>query len=107
MQHSKGNVPQFTMKPHPVVSMVLFLVLTIGLLLALSFFSKEDGAGVYRQKGILVLVLTVLISVCLTIVATAKIWFTHLWKKNSTHSRHKQHTRHHPAVKERNFRNRR
>ena len=106
MRHSKGNVPQFTLRPHPMISMAIILVLIVGLLTALSFISMDDGAGVQRQKGILVLVLTVVISVCLTIVATAKLWFSHLWKKNSAHARHKQHTQHHPSVKDRNFRKR-
>lgn len=107
MRHSKGNVPQFTLRPHPGVSLALILILLVGLLTILSFFSKEDGTGVYRQKGILVLVLTAVISICLTIVATAKMWFTHLWKRNSSHSRHKKHTQHHPATKDREFRKRR
>lgn len=84
--------------------MVLILVLIVGLLGALSLFSMEDGSGVYRQKGILTLTITLLVTICLAIVATAKMWFTHLWKKNSSHARHKQHTHHHPAVKEREFR---
>ena len=71
------------------------------LLLAMSFFSKEDGTGVYRQKGTFTVILTAIISICLTIIATAKLWFTHLWKKNSTHDRHKRHTANHPVVKER------
>ena len=40
----------------------------------------------------------------LAIVATAKMWFAHLWKKNSTHARHKHHTQYHPSVREREFR---
>ncbi len=107
MSPTKGKVPHFTLRPHPVVTMVLILVLVVGLLTTLSFISTDDGSGVQRQKGVLVLVLTLVISVCLTIVATAKLWFTHLWKRNSTHARHKQHSQFHPAVKEREFRNRR
>lgn len=87
--------------------MVLILVLVIGLLGALSLFSRDEGSGEYRQKGILVLTLTALITTCLTIVATSKLWFTHLWKKNSTHARHKQHTQNHPVVRNREFRKRR
>lgn len=86
--------------------MVLILVLIVGLLGALSLFSMEDGTGVYRQKGILTLIVTLIITICLTMVATAKMWFSHLWKKNSTHARHKQHTRYHPAVREQEFRKR-
>jgi len=107
MSPTKGKVPHFTLRPHPVVTMVLILVLVVGMLTTLSFISTDDGSGVQRQKGVLVLVLTLVISVCLTIVATAKLWFTHLWKRNSTHARHKQHSQFHPSVRERNFRNRR
>ncbi len=104
---TKGNVPHFTLRPHPVVLMVLAMVLVVGLLIAMSFFSKEEGTGEFRQKGILTFVFTGIISICLTIVATAKLWFSHLWKKNSTHARHKNHTKYHPAVKEQEFRDRR
>ncbi len=107
MSQAKGNVPHFTLRPHPMVSLALILVLIVGLLTTLSFFSMEDGTGIHRQKGILVLVLTGIISIFLTIVATAKMWFTHLWKRNSAHARHKNHTRYHPAVKEREFRKQR
>jgi uncharacterized membrane protein YozB (DUF420 family) len=106
MNNVRGKVPIFTLRPHPVVSLVLVLVLIVGLLLAMSFYSKEDGTGVYRQKGTFTLILTTILSICLTIVATAKMWFTHLWKKNSTHDRHKQHSKHHPTIQEREFRER-
>jgi hypothetical protein len=104
MHHTKGKVPHFSMRPHPVVSTVLVFVLIIGLLVAMSFFHKEEGTGHYRHYGILALIITGLLSLFLAILATAKMWFPHLWKKNSTHKRHRQHTRNHPAVKEREFR---
>jgi hypothetical protein len=102
-----GKVPHYQLKPHPIVSLVLVLVLITGTLIALSFFSMEDGTGKFKHRGILVLILTALLSICLTIVATAKMWFSHLWKKNSTHARHKKHTKYHPIVKEREFRGQR
>lgn len=92
------------MRPHPVVTVVLVLVLIVGLLSAMSFFYKEDGTGQYHQQAILILFVTGILTICLAILATAKMWFTHLWKKNSTHKRHQQHTRHHPSIKEREFR---
>jgi uncharacterized membrane protein YozB (DUF420 family) len=107
MQNTRGKVPHFTLRPHPVVTMLLIFVLVVGLLSAMSLFSMEEGTGEYKQKGLFILILTGIISICLTIVATAKMWFPHLWKKNSTHARHKQHSRHHPAVKEREFREQR
>ena len=87
--------------------MALILVVVAGLLIAMSFFSMEEGTGVYKQRAILTLVLTAIISICLTIVATAKLWFMHLWKKNSTHARHRKHTEHHPSVREREQRGQR
>ncbi len=86
--------------------MALVLVMIVGLLIAMSFFSMEEGTGRYKQKAVFTLIITSILSICLAIVATAKMWFTHLWKKNSTHARHKNHTRYHPAVKEREFRER-
>lgn len=96
-----GKVPQFSLRPHPVVSMVLVLVLIAGVLVAMSFFSMEEGTGEYRHIGIFILVITAMVSICLAIVATSKMWFPHLWKKNSTHARHKHHTQYHPSMKER------
>jgi hypothetical protein len=43
------------------------------------------------------MIVTALISVGLLIVATSKLWFSHLWKKNSSHKRHSQHSPHHPV----------
>lgn len=103
---ARGKVPHFTLRPHPVVSMVLVLVIIMGLLVAMSFFSMEEGTGEHSQRGVLTLILTTILSILLAIVATAKMWFTHLWKKNSSHERHKKHTRYHPVTKDREFRER-
>ena len=102
----RGKVPHFSMRPHPVVLGALIMTLIVGVLLALSFFAKDEGTGVYRQRGIFTLIITAILSICQVIVATAKFWHTHLWKKNSTHARHKQHTEHHPAMREKEFRQR-
>jgi len=101
------KVPHFTLRPHPMVSLMLILVMIGGLLTAMSFFSMEEGTGEYKQRGIFTLVLTTILGICLSIVATAKMWFPHLWKKNSTHARHKKHTRYHPTIKDREFREQR
>ena len=92
------------MRPHPGVTAALVLVLLVGLLLSMSFFYQEEGTGQYRQSGILTLIITAFLFIFLVFLATAKLWFPHLWKKNSTHDRHKQHTRHHPAMKQRDYR---
>jgi hypothetical protein len=81
------------------------MILIVGFLLAMSFFVKDEGTGIHRQKGILTLIITAVLCICLIIVATAKFWYTHLWKKNSTHDRHKQHTKHHPATRDKHYRN--
>ena len=95
--HSKGKVPHFTLRPNPVVTIVFFLALIIGGLVALSFNSMDEGAGQYRQRAIFTLFITGTFCIGLVIIATSKLWFSHLWKKNSTHARHKQHTHHHPS----------
>lgn len=79
---------------------LLVLILVIGILLALSFFSKEEGTGDYLHKGVVTLVATAIISVLMTILATSKMWYPHLWNKNSTHERHKQHTKYHPSMRQ-------
>jgi hypothetical protein len=104
MQMTRGKVPHFTMRPHPMVTGGLILILVVGLLLALSFFAQEEGTGDFQQKGVLTLIVTAIMCIFLTILATAKFWFPHLWKKNSTHARHKQHSQYHPSVKNREYR---
>ena len=94
------------MRPHPIVAGLLMLVPVSGLLLAMSFFSYEDGTGRYYHRGILTLIVMGIIWIFLLILATSKFWFPHLWKKNSTHARHKQHTQYHPSVRDREYRRR-
>ncbi|VGO11545.1 hypothetical protein PDESU_00089 [Pontiella desulfatans] len=95
------------MRPHPIVTGAMILILIMGFLLAMSFFSQEEGTGDFQRRGVLTLIVTAVLCICLAILATAKFWFKHLWKKNSTHARHKQHTKHHPAMREREFRRQR
>ena len=99
MRPMHGKVPQFSMRPHPVVTGLFFVILVVGLLLSLSFLSQDEGTGTYRQRAMFTMLVTALSCTFLAIVATSKFWFPHLWKKNSTHDRHKQHTHHHPAVR--------
>ena len=87
------------MRPHPAVTGSLIFVLLIGFLVAMSFFAKEDGTGVNMNRATITLIITGILTIFLVILATAKFWFPHLWKKNSTHARHKQHSKYHPAVK--------
>ena len=104
---TRGKVPQFTMRPHPAIVGLLIMVLLIGTLLALSFFVKEEGTGVHRHHGVLTLIITAFISFCLLVLGTAKFWYRHLWKKNSTHDRHKQHTQYHPSMRDKAYRDKR
>lgn len=104
MHNPGGKVPHFTLRPHPLVALALVLVPITGTLIAMSFFAREDGTGQYQQQGIFAIIVTSILTICLIFVATAKLWFLHLWKKNSTHKRHHRHTEHHPAMREREFR---
>jgi hypothetical protein len=81
------------------IGLMVFILIT-GILLALSFFSKEDGTGIYLHRGTFTLVTTAILSILLAILATSKMWYTHLWSKNSSHDRHKQHTKHHPVMQQ-------
>ncbi len=105
MDMSRGKVPHFRMRPHPAAVGAMIMIMIIGVLLALSFFTRDEGTGTYRQKGILVLIITAILTILLAIIATAKFWHPHLWKKNSTHDRHRQHTKYHPAMRDKEFRN--
>ena len=97
---TRGKVPNFSLRPHPLAIGLMVFTLVIGILLALSFFSKEDGTGIYLQRGTFTLVATAVLSVLLAILATSKMWYPHLWTRNSTHDRHKQHTKHPPAMQQ-------
>jgi len=92
------------MRPHPLLTGAIIMTLLVGILLSMSFWSQEDGTGNYKHNAVLILIITSILTFCLVILATSKFWFPHLWKKNSTHDRHKQHTRYHPAVKDREYR---
>ena len=47
----KGNQTlNYRLRPEPTATVLFILVLVSGLLITLSFFSQEDGTGVYHQK---------------------------------------------------------
>ncbi len=104
MHNPGGRVPHFTLRPHPLVTLALVLVPIVGTLIAMSFFAKEIGTGHYRQQGIFTIIVTSFLTFFLILVATSKLWFSHLWKKNSTHKRHQNHTKHHPTMRDQQFR---
>jgi hypothetical protein len=100
----KGKqTPNYSLRPEPTATLLFILVLVSGLLVTLSLFWQEDGSGVYRQRGIFAVIITGLLSFTFLLGATAKFWFTHLWKKNATHTRHSQHSSFHPVEKEKNI----
>ncbi len=103
----KGKTPHFSLRPHPIPLVALVLVVISGGLVALSFFEQEDGTGVYKHKGIITAIITFFLAFCFLFAATAMFWFPHLWKKNSTHARHCQHTKNHPVMKNDDFRRKR
>ena len=83
--------------PHPVIVALFFFVLIVGVLIGLALLSKDGGVGDYEQKANFVFMVTGLLCVFIFMIGTSKLWFSHLWKKNSTHARHKQHTQYHPT----------
>ena len=99
----KSKVPQFKLRPDPIATVLFMLVFISGLLISLSFFKAEDGSGVYFEKGLISSIFTGLISLCLLFAATSKLLFSHLWKKNSSHDRHRMHSKNHPMEKEKAF----
>ena len=100
----KGKVPNYAMRPDPIGSIVCIIIFISGSLISLSFFSQEDGAGVYQQKGTIAAIITGLLTFFFLLVATDKFWFTHLWRKNATHGRHANHSDIHPAEQQKQFR---
>ena len=102
-QLPKGKVPNYSMRPNPIGSIVCIIIFISGSLISLSFFSQEDGTGVYQHKGKISAIITGLLTFFFLLVATDKFWFTHLWKKNSTHGRHEDHSDQHPLVQQKQF----
>ncbi|MBN2683646.1 MAG: hypothetical protein JXR40_00065 [Pontiellaceae bacterium] len=102
----RGKVPQFSLRPHPAITTSLILVPIIGLLAAGALFQKDVGTGDLKQAGILVLIITGILFLILLIGATYKLWFPHLWKRNSSHNRHHHHSEHHPYYRDREIRDR-
>ena len=82
---------------------VCIIIFISGSLITLSFFSQEDGTGVYQQKGTIAAIITGLLTFFFLLVATDKFWLSHLWKKNATHERHAKHTDNHPVEQQKQF----
>ena len=100
----KGKVPQFKLRPDPIALVLFFIVFISGLLISLSFYKAEDGTGIYFQKGLISSIFTGVLSLCLLFAAISKLLFSHLWSKNSSHDRHRIHSKIHPSEKDKAFR---
>jgi len=72
------RVPMFKLRAHRGLLTTSFLVLILGGLLSLHFFS-EDAYTTGAYRGSLVLIFTVSGFIMLLIAATARFWFKHLW----------------------------
>jgi hypothetical protein len=72
------RVPMFKLRAHRGMLMAAFLVLVMGGLLSLYFYS-EDAYCTGACRGPLVLIFTVGITLMLLIAATSRFWFKHLW----------------------------
>jgi len=96
MLQSRDKVPKFSLMPHPGIIALFFLVLVVGVLFGLALLSQDNGAGDYRLRAYFVFLVTGIFCIFIFLIGTSKLWFRHLWRKNSTHARHKQHTKYHP-----------
>ena len=94
--YPKGKVPEFKLKPDPIALCLLIIIIISGFLISLNFFNAEDGTNINSQKGVITCIVTSLLSIFLTFAAAAKYRFQHLWKKNTSHERHRMHTDNHP-----------
>jgi hypothetical protein len=99
MQPVRGKVPHFSLKPSPGAIFIFALTLVSGILITLAIYSKEEQDGAYEHRmAFLSIIVTSLLCFFQIILATSKLWFPHLWKKNSSHDRHRHHSPNHPSV---------
>jgi hypothetical protein len=101
----RGKVPEFSLRPHPAITTGMILVPLIGVLTAAALFQKDAGTGELKPAAILVLIITGILFFMLLIGATYKLFFPHLWKRNSSHKRLRQHSKHHPYYSEKETHN--
>ena len=70
--YPRGKVPEFKLRPDPIASCLLIIVIISGFLISLNFFNAEDGTNINFQKGIITSIITILLSIFLIFAATAK-----------------------------------
>lgn len=76
--NSHGKVPMFKMKPHKGSLLAAAVVLLFGVLF---YFEghRDPGDIPAQERSKLILALSIVISGLLTIIATGRMWFSHLW----------------------------
>ena len=76
--HGNGRVPMFKMRPHTGTLVAGIAILVLGLTFFLE--GRSDPGDIPGQRRAdLILVISIVISGLLFIVATARMWFKHLW----------------------------
>ena len=68
----------YRMRPNRGLLWAALLVLVVGGLLA-AYFHNEDAWCSGCSRGLLTLIITCILAVCLVIAATSHFWFRHLW----------------------------
>lgn len=95
-----GGVPNFKIRISGPFLILLGMVLFTGLMLTLASYAHEDPGDVAaRNRTKLCFVATILLSIFVLIIATARLWHSHLWKsRRKGHSyRHRKHRHHHSS----------
>lgn len=76
--NTHGKVPMFKMKPHKGSLLMALGILLLGIL----FFvegHRDPGDIPAQERAKLVLAISIVIAGLLLIIATGRMWFTHLW----------------------------
>ena len=76
--HNNGRVPMFKMRPHRGTLILSICVLALGVLFYLQGKSDPGNLPAHRRAEF-ILTLSIVISGLLFILATARMWFKHLW----------------------------
>ena len=80
------RVPMYKMRAHRGLLWTALFVLVIGGLISAYFFN-EDAYCSACPRGVLALVITCILVVCLVIAATSHFWFRHLWHRRPGYKR--------------------
>ena len=72
------RVPMFKLRPHRGLLIVAFFVLVVGGLLSAYFFG-EDTYSTGSNRGLFILIVTLILTLLLVVVAFSRYGFRHLW----------------------------